>query len=142
MIDHTSTTNLFQELEKTSNIESFMSQHELQQNYLNYEKLVKVYFKGAHLKMSTFIDRAHFTRSYAYEVLNGQKIPSRDNVIKIGLALTLELNALQKLLLSAKHNPLHPKDKRDCVLIYCFHNHHTIVETNLLLYEFQQDQLN
>lgn len=57
-------------------------------------------------------------RSYGYQLLNGKRIPTRDQLIKIGLFLKLDYDEVQRLLKTAKKDILYARDMTDAKVIY------------------------
>lgn len=83
-------------------------------------------------------DMIHATcidRSYFYHILNGQKSPGRNIVLRIGLCLNATLNEMNHLLLLAGLSTLYAKIRRDALLIYAIQKKYTMDQTNDLLVE-------
>ncbi|MDO4754467.1 MAG: PTS glucitol/sorbitol transporter subunit IIA [Bacillota bacterium] len=56
--------------------------------------------------------------SYVYQILNGERIPSRDKLILFAFAMRLSLNDLNKALKYAQKSELYVKDERDCIIMH------------------------
>ncbi len=138
MIDRENTTKLIDELRLSPNLDQYLKKYDVA-SYLSFPEYVNKIIDDQQLRKSQVIAKLNMARSYAYEILNGFKKPSREKVILLSYALGIDYKQSQKLLISAKHNPLHPKDKRDSIIIYAKYNHHTLIETNMLLDEFNED---
>ncbi len=72
-------------------------------------------------------------RSYFYHILNGQKSPGRNIVLRIGFCLRVTLNEMNHLLLLAGLAPLYAKVRRDALLIYAIQKKLTMDQANDLL---------
>lgn len=139
MIEKENTTNLMDELSSSRRLAHYLAKHDYDHcGYLSFVDYLDQLMQEKHIKKSILIRKINMTRSYAYEIFNGYKHPSRDKTILITFGLKLDFKSTQKLLICAGHNPLHPKDRRDAVLIYAKFNHHSLAETNLLLDDFQE----
>ena len=57
-------------------------------------------------------------RCYGYQLLNGKRIPTRVQLIKIGLLLKLELDEIQKLLKVAGKEILYARNVTDAKVIH------------------------
>lgn len=137
MIDKESTTNLMDELSSARQLSMYLDKYEFGDNmYLSFTDYVESLFKEKGIKKSIVIRKINMTRSYAYEVFTGAKRPSREKTLLLAFGLSLDFKGTQRLLLSAKHNPLHPKDKRDSILIFAIINGHSLMDTNMLLDDF------
>lgn len=85
------------------------------------------------INKSDFISRAEIDRTYGYQILNGSKNPSRDNIIKLCLAAKLTLEESDRALAIGKASKLYPKVIRDTFLIFAINNKLSIMDTNILL---------
>lgn len=72
-------------------------------------------------------------RSYFYHILNGNKRPGRNMVLRIGLCLGSSLAEMNQLLRLAGLSGLYARVRRDAVLIYAVQNHMSMDEANNLL---------
>lgn len=93
------------------------------------------------ISKSSLILNADIDRTYGYQILNGSKNPSRNNIIKLCLALKLSLEETDRALTIAKEGKLYPKVIRDTFFIFAINNKLSVVDTNILLEENGQDTL-
>lgn len=86
-------------------------------------------------QLSSFdiINRSEFAYAYYYEVIGGKKIPSRDKVIRLILAMHLDLDDCQKTLRICGLSELYPRFRRDSIIIYAVAHGLTVYELNELL---------
>lgn len=139
MIDKENTTNLMDELRSLRQLRLYLDKYDFEDSiYLSFTDYVDTLFQKKNFKKSNVVRQLNMTRSYAYEVFNGIKRPSREKTLLLSFGLKCDYKETQRLLLSAKHNPLHPKDKRDSIIIFAISNGHSLLETNLLLDEFNE----
>ena len=66
-------------------------------------------------------------------MFTGKRNPSRDTVIKLAFAMRADVAQTQEMLKIARKSVLYPRIKRDTVIIYCLHNHISLVDTELIL---------
>lgn len=57
-------------------------------------------------------------RSHGYQILNGRRVPTRDQLIKICLFLGLGFDEVQRMLKTAKKDILYARDMTDAKIIY------------------------
>ncbi len=138
-VEHT--MQLIEELRMTKDIVEFVSKYNFDAISISFTEYLDQKIEESHLKKSEIIRTIDMSRSYAYEVFNGFKNPSRDKVIMLAFGMKMDYEETQKLLIKAKHNPLHPKDRRDSIIMYCLYNNHSFVETNMLLDGFLEPLL-
>lgn len=71
------------------------------------------------LKRSDVIRAAGLNATFGYQVFQGSRKPSRDNVIKLAFGLRCDLTETQRLLRYAGVSELWCKLRRDAIIIYC-----------------------
>lgn len=73
------------------------------------------------------------SRSFTYQILSGVRIPSREIVLRVAVAVGLTVDETQRLLKLADRGVLYPKVERDAALIYCLTNGYDLYQTDELL---------
>ena len=79
------------------------------------------------------INQTLINRTYAYQIFNGSKVPSRDKVLQIALALKLTEIETSHLLSLSNNGELYPKVSRDAAIIYALMHNYTVMQTNEFL---------
>ena len=94
-------------------------------------------------QLSSFdiINRSEFAYAYYYEVIGGKKIPSRDKVIRLILAMHLSLEDCQKTLRICGLSELYPRFRRDSIIIFAVTYGLTVYELNELLILQKENEL-
>lgn len=110
-------------------------------NTITIPKLFDKICKEKHLSKSTLINNAEIDRTYGYQILNGSKNPSRDNIIKLCLSAQLTLEETEHALIAGNVRKLYAKDIRDTFLIFAINNKISVLDTNILLDENNQKTL-
>lgn len=85
---------------------------------------------------SDIIKNSTLNRTYAYQIFNNSKHPSKDKVIQIALAMHLNLDETNNLLALSNSGSLYPKVKRDALIIFGLSHKLTLNEVNELLYDY------
>jgi hypothetical protein len=116
----------------------YLGKYDFNYATISFTSHLEKLFDDSKKKKSEVIRSIDITRSYAYEIFSGQKKPSRDKVIMLCFGLCVDYQEAQRLLSMAKHNPLHPKDKRDSIIIYGLYNQLSFYQINLLLNDFEE----
>ena len=70
------------------------------------------------MTLSKIQAESDITRSYFYEFANGRRMPKKEHVIKIGIAMRVSLEELNELLKLAHHKELYPKKLEDAIIIF------------------------
>ena len=102
-----------------------MELHEYIQNILNS--------KG--ISNGQLIKNSGLDRNYTYQILSGDKKPSRDKVLAICFALKLSFEEIQNLLKATGYPILYARIKRDSIIIFALQHNITLTDTNELLFD-------
>lgn len=93
------------------------------------------------LSKSHIINESDSGYCYFYEVINGKKMPTRDKVIRLALAMNMTFNECQEALKVSGHSFLYPKNRRDSILIYAIEKGLDVIQCNLLLDKYNEEPL-
>ena len=96
-------------------------------------QVLQHFLEQAGLSASEWIAAADISKSYAYQVLRGERIPGRDILLRTALVLRLSLKEVQRLLAVGRCGALYPKIRRDAAVIFALNQHMTLLETEDLL---------
>lgn len=84
---------------------------------------------------------ACISKTYAYQFINGERLPGRDIILRIGLTMKLNLDEVQRLLTLAGKSVLYPRIRRDAAVLYCIKKKMTLDETNSFLEDLGEEPL-
>jgi len=87
------------------------------------------------------VKNSQIERTYCYQILNGTKKPGKDKVIALCLAAKVGETETQRCLFLASHAQLHPKNRRDAIIIYSITNSLSVRDTNSLLTDLEEEIL-
>ena len=93
------------------------------------------------LSKSDIINKSNIGYTYFYDILRGEKCPSRDKIVRLILAMQLELDDCQTVLELYNWAPLYAKDKRDSAMIYAINNNLSVWSLDELLAENELEML-
>ena len=93
-------------------------------------------FKEKKLSKSTVIKNANLDRSYAYEILRGDKKPSRDKIIQLCIGGSFTLEETNKALKIGNCGELYPKIMRDSIIIFGINKNLDVLHINELLFSY------
>lgn len=79
------------------------------------------------------IDRANLSKSFGHQLFNGRRKPSRDSVLQLAFGFEADYELAQELLKVARKSQLHPRVRRDVVIIYCLQHRYTVVDAQIAL---------
>lgn len=81
--------------------------------------------------------RALLSRSFAYQICSGERLPGRDIIFRIAIALGASVDEAQQLLRLAQRGTLYPRDRRDAAMIYALSQKLDLYETDELLTQME-----
>ena len=82
-------------------------------------------------KNTVISERAGLNRSFVGNIINGKKIPGRDSIIAICLAIGTTFEEVQYLLKYAGHAPLYVRRKRDVIIWFGFMKKRSIYDVDV-----------
>ena len=85
--------------------------------------------------------RCSLDRSYAYQLFNGTRRPTRDFLLLLSLSLGLEEAEAQRLLKIAGRPPLYARDRRDAAALYALSRGLSPEKADALLRDLGQEGL-
>lgn len=77
-------------------------------------------------------------RNYAYQILQGTKMGSKDKILQLCLAMQCTLEETNRLLTLSDNSKLYAKVKREMLIIYALEHGLSVMETNELLSQYEQ----
>lgn len=132
---------LLKEIKEATNIYTFLKNNTTQMNSVPLPEILKLLLKQYSIKKSEFIYMTNLSRSYLYEVFSGKKVPSRDKLISMILAIGISVDEANKVLQSAGYTSLYAKDLRDAIILFGLQQKMPIHEVNDILYELNIELL-
>lgn len=137
------TDELLKELGNTSDINQYLSTNRdelIEQNVAKY--LNELLEKKENLTKSKIIKSTSLSESYIYDIFRGEKSnPSRNKLLQIAFAMSLDLETTQKLLKIAKVGILYPRIKRDSIIIFVLNKNLDFFECENLLEQAEVEGL-
>lgn len=136
-----STDDLFFMLENESNIAENWESVSEHMNVLPFHKYLNTLISERNMTITEFGVKTFLSRSFTYQIFSGDRIPSRDIILRAALALNISLDETQRLLKLADRGALYPKIKRDAIIIYGINNRSGLYETDEMLVSLGQESL-
>lgn len=88
------------------------------------------------MKPSVLQKNVAVSKSQFYAGINGKRNLSKENIIKIALALGASVEEINELLKLSKHKELYVKNREDAIILFGIKNRKDIYEINELLKEY------
>ena len=135
------TDELMNELLKANNIGEYLkenSQYMVSDELSTYLNNI-IAKKG--LVKSELIKKTEFSEVMGYQIFSGTRLPSRDSLICICIAMNMTLDETQAMLKIAGFATLYPKAKRDSIVIKGISEKKTVAHINEELYNCEEKTL-
>ena len=135
------TTDLLNELNTSNNIDKYLKDnHDSIIDQTLAEHFCKI-FEERNISKSNVIHKSNLNEIYAYQILGGKRMPSRDKIIALCVGASFSLDDTNYALKIGGFAPLYPKIKRDSIIIFGIRNEKSILQINELLYSHQLETI-
>jgi len=132
------TSEILKKLMATTSIKRFVKQHnDAMAGFPSFSRYIKTLYAGQTLTAENIFNAAHIERTYGHQLFNGTRTPSRDKVLQLAFGFGLDIDGTQRMLTVARKSPLHPKVKRDAVVIYALKKQLHLDEVQVILQEMK-----
>lgn len=119
----------------STDLHQYLREYTCPDDTLSFSRTFSMMAEHHAYSKSEIIRRSNLDRTYAYQILNGTKLPGRDKILALGIGAGFSLREIQKLLECAKEGILYSRSQRDAVIIYGIEHHFTVLQINELLNE-------
>lgn len=92
------------------------------------------------MENSVVIRKSNIHKSYFYQILRGEKLPSRDRIIQIAIALNLNIQETNRMLMTQGYI-LYGGNPRDFIILYGIENNIDLVDIDIMLTEYNEKPL-
>lgn len=130
--------NILLNTHSSNGLADYLKQHTVSDSGLSFASAFEDFMKKHNLKKATVIQGSNLDRTYAYQILNGTKLPSRDKVLALGISAGLSVKEIRRLLECAKTGILYSRSARDAVILYGIENHLGLMRINEMLSEINE----
>lgn len=97
--------------------------------------LIDELLKERNLKRSDLILHLNFERTYGYQILNGTRIPTKKQIILIGLYLGITVEQMQQLLKICGREGLYVRNVEDAKVVFALQHNYTYEQAvNFIFY--------
>ena len=129
------TSTLFRQLFKAADIKDYIAKNEESLKLPAFHEYITQLCSNRGEKKNDIAKRSSIERTYASQLFNGTRKPSRDKAIQLAIGFGLNLDETQNLLKIAGKSQLYPRLKRDAAIVYCIDHQINIAKAQMLLYD-------
>lgn len=108
---------------------------------IRFEDYLNSLMEKYHCSAGQLIIRTCLSKPFVYQILKGERVPGRDVVLRISLALKADVDETQHLLMLSEKGILYPKIKRDAAILCCIESRKSLEYTNQFLEEHGEKKL-
>ena len=110
-------------IDNTQDMEKFMEQPKVTDSFKTFPEYYRSLPRVKETTDSALIELSGIERSYYYQIMKGKRHPSRDKILRLCIG------------------PLYPKSRRDIIITVAINQSTTVIDTNLLLFEYGEKAL-
>ena len=128
-------------IDNTQDMEKFMEQPKVTDSFKTFPEYYRSLPRVKETMDSTLIELSGIERSYYYQIMKGKRHPSRDKILRLCIGAGLTLRETTRALELSENAPLYPKSRRDIIITVAINQSATVIDTNLLLFEYGEKAL-
>ena len=132
------TVEILEAIRKAKNIQDFTRQYIDAFMDVTFKDYLNNLLVSRGLKKSAIIKASGVSDSYAFQIFQGYKNPSRDKLLALAVAMKLSYDECQRLLKLAGVNELYAKNRRDAIVIFGLERSLSVPQLNDLLFELEE----
>ena len=122
------------EMMEESDIDSYLSKNNSFFFDRSVTELLNALYRKKTMTKAALARKSGVSEVYLHQVFSGRRMPSRDRLLCICIALELSLEETQDLLKRASYAQLYPRIQRDAIISYGILHHMDLEEINQTLF--------
>jgi transcriptional regulator with XRE-family HTH domain len=130
--------NILLNTHSSKGLADYLKQHTIANDNLSFSAVFQDLLEKHNLKKADVIQVSNLDRTYAYQILNGSKSPSRNKILALGIAADFSVKEIRKLLECASVGILYSRSARDAVILYGIENHLGLAHINEMLFDINE----
>ena len=133
-----STFEILEALKKAQDIATFTREYVDAFTDITFKEYLEGLLDARNVKKSVAIKASGISDSYAFQIFQGYKSPSRDKLLALAVGLRTSIDECQKLLKLAGVNELYAKNRRDAIIIFGLDKGLSVPQLNDILFELEE----
>ncbi|MGN1136552.1 MAG: hypothetical protein ACI4SF_10070 [Oscillospiraceae bacterium] len=86
---------------------------------MTFSSYIQEILEEKNVKRSHLIRALNLDRNYGYQILNGTRLPTKQQIIRIGLYLQLSVEQVQRMLNQCERDALYVRRPEDAMAVHC-----------------------
>lgn len=132
------TLEILEALKKAEDIAAFAREYMDSFVDITFKEYLEGLLIARGIKKSTVIKASGLSDSYAFQIFQGYKNPSRDKLLALAVGMQATFEECQRLLKLAGVNELYAKNRRDAIIIFGLERGYSIPQLNDILFELEE----
>lgn len=129
-----STTELFKMLQESpEQFAKLVREGKVFDETLALKDYLNELLRKQHISIPEIVAETVLSKSFVYQIFNGERNPGRDILLRISFAMHLSLKETQQLLRLGEKNTLYPRVRRDAAIICCIEQELSLEEADAFL---------
>lgn len=129
-----STTELFKMLQESpEQFAKLVREGKVFDETLALKDYLNELLRKQHISIPEIVTETVLSKSFVYQIFNGERNPGRDILLRISFAMHLSLKETQQLLRLGEKNTLYPRVRRDAAIICCIEQGLSLEEADAFL---------
>lgn len=120
-------------LRENANFDEFLARGGDAINNPSLPVLLLTHLNESGMSVSQVAEAAMLSQSFAYQVFSGIRKPGRNALLSLAIALRLDAEKTQRLLVVAQKGELYPRVRRDAAILFAIEHGYALNETEELL---------
>ncbi len=133
------TDELQKVLENSDDLEKYLNDNFDDINNITFTEYIDKCLNEKSLSKSNVIEQSNIQKNYAYQIFDGSKNPSRNKVLALAFAMKLDVHETNRLLKLSNNSVLYPRVKRDSIICFAITHSNSLMDTNILLDEMDEE---
>jgi len=129
----TETKDLLEELKNKKSLTEIFDENKAMFSNMSIGEYISAEISRRNFTKARIIKASGINKRFFFDILGGKKSPNRRYIIRIFLALQLDLNDVQWYLRATDYPQLYARNKRDAVIIYCINHKLSVDACNKML---------
>ena len=125
--------NILSNVKSEKELNKFISDY-TRNNFGSFAEYFNSFVSEKDLRLSDVITKSNVSKNYVYNIVNGDRNPSRDKIIALCIGAGMDYIHVNRGLKIAKQGVLYPKDEKDARIISAINNGvKNVVDLNIIL---------
>lgn len=129
-----STGDLMEELMGVGSFDAYMKANRPSMISGTVAQQIGVLLEKKALRKSEVAKASGLNEIYAYQILAGSRVPTRDKLLCLCIAMSLTIEEIQTLLKRCGYAQLYPRRKRDAAILFALREHRDVLSVNEALF--------